>query len=29
MAAKLKPPGFEEGFGKITVVRVKKSGEPA
>src|ERR1041385_3306284 len=28
MAAKLKPPGFEEGFGKITVVRVKKSGEP-
>ena len=27
MAAKLKPPGFEEGFGKITVVRVKRSGE--
>jgi predicted kinase len=23
MAAKLKAPGFEEGFGKITVVRVK------
>src|SRR6201992_2377043 len=28
MAAKLKAPGFEEGFGKITVVRVKRSGEP-
>jgi predicted kinase len=28
MAAKLKPPSFEEGFTKITVVRVKKSGEP-
>jgi len=28
MAAKLKPPTFEEGFGKITVVRVKRSGEP-
>lgn len=28
MAAKLKPPGFDEGFAKITVVRVKKSGEP-
>ena len=28
MAAKLKPPGFEEGFGKITVVRVKRSEEP-
>lgn len=25
MAAKLKPPGFEEGFSKIVVVRVKKS----
>ena len=24
MAAKLKPPAFEEGFAKITVVRVKK-----
>jgi hypothetical protein len=24
MAAKLKPPTFEEGFAKITVVRVKK-----
>ncbi len=29
MAAKLKAPGFEEGFGKITVVRVKRSGEPS
>jgi predicted kinase len=33
MAAKLKPPAFEEGFAKITVVRVKKkagdSAEPA
>jgi predicted kinase len=30
MAAKLKPPTFEEGFAKITVVRVKKkTGEPA
>jgi predicted kinase len=28
MAAKLKAPTFEEGFGKITVVRVKRSGEP-
>ncbi|MGC2696666.1 MAG: AAA family ATPase [Candidatus Angelobacter sp.] len=28
MAAKLKAPSFEEGFAKITVVRVKKSGEP-
>jgi predicted kinase len=28
MAAKLKPPAFEEGFAKITVVRVKKR-EPA
>jgi predicted kinase len=27
MAANLKAPGFEEGFGKITVVRVKRSGE--
>ncbi|HEX4604136.1 MAG TPA: ATP-binding protein [Candidatus Angelobacter sp.] len=27
MAAKLKAPSFEEGFGKITVVRVKRSGE--
>src|SRR5437588_2232734 len=26
MAAKLKPPAFEEGFAKITVVRVKGSG---
>jgi len=25
MAAKLKPPGFDEGFAKITVVRVKKT----
>jgi len=25
MAAKLRPPGFEEGFSKITVVRVKKT----
>ena len=24
MASKLKPPTFEEGFGKVTVVRVKK-----
>jgi predicted kinase len=24
MAAKLKPPSFEEGFAKITVVRVKR-----
>ena len=24
MAAKLKPPSFQEGFAKITVVRVKK-----
>jgi len=32
MAAKLRPPGFDEGFGKITVVRVKQSpaqAEPA
>ena len=30
MAAKLKPPAFEEGFAKITVVRVKKKEvEPA
>jgi predicted kinase len=27
MAAKLKAPAFEEGFAKITVVRVKRSGE--
>lgn len=27
MAAKLKPPSFEEGFAKITVVRVKKKVE--
>ena len=27
MAAKLKPPSFEEGFAKITVVRVKKKAE--
>jgi predicted kinase len=26
MAAKLKPPSFDEGFAKITVVRVKKKG---
>jgi predicted kinase len=25
MAAKLKPPGFEEGFSKIVVVRVRKA----
>jgi predicted kinase len=25
MAAKLKPPTFDEGFAKITVVRVKRS----
>jgi len=24
MAAKLKPPAFEEGFAKITVVRLKR-----
>jgi predicted kinase len=29
MAAKLKPPAFEEGFAKITVVRVKKKPEQA
>jgi len=30
MAAKLRPPGFEEGFSKITVVKVKKKeGEAA
>jgi predicted kinase len=29
MAAKLKPPAFEEGFAKITVVRVKRAGEQA
>lgn len=28
MAAKLKPPSFDEGFAKITVVRVKKKSEP-
>jgi len=28
MAAKLKPPAFEEGFAKITVVRVKKKDTP-
>ena len=27
MAAKLKPPAFDEGFAKITVVRVKKKAE--
>jgi predicted kinase len=27
MAAKLKPPSFEEGFAKITIVRVKKKQE--
>jgi len=26
MAEKLKPPVFEEGFDKITVVRVKSAG---
>ena len=26
MAEKLKPPAFEEGFAKITVVRVKSAG---
>jgi predicted kinase len=29
MAAKLKPPSFEEGFAKITVVRVKKKDDVA
>ncbi|MGA8274136.1 MAG: AAA family ATPase, partial [Candidatus Sulfotelmatobacter sp.] len=29
MAAKLKPPAFEEGFSKITVVRVKKKDSEA
>lgn len=29
MAAKLKPPSFEEGFAKITVVRVKRKEESA
>lgn len=29
MAAKLRPPAFEEGFAKITVVRVKRTGESA
>ena len=28
MAAKLKPPAFDEGFAKITVVRVKKKSGP-
>lgn len=28
MAAKLRPPSFEEGFSKVIVVRVKRSGEP-
>jgi hypothetical protein len=27
MSAKLKPPTFEEGFAKITVVRVKHKSE--
>ena len=27
MAAKLRPPKFEEGFAKITVVRLKNKGE--
>jgi predicted kinase len=27
MAAKLRPPTFEEGFSKITVVRVKQPAE--
>ena len=27
MAAKMKPPTFEEGFTKITMVRVKKKGD--
>jgi hypothetical protein len=26
MAEKLKPPAFDEGFAKITVVRVKSAG---
>ena len=29
MAAKLKPPSFQEGFSKITVVRVKKKDQEA
>ncbi len=29
MATKLRPPTFEEGFSKITVVRVKRSQEPS
>jgi predicted kinase len=29
MAAKLRPPSFQEGFAKITVVKVKKKEEPA
>ncbi len=27
MAAKLRPPSFEEGFSKVIVVRVKRSGQ--
>jgi predicted kinase len=29
LGAKLRPPTFEEGFSKITVVRVKKSESPS
>jgi hypothetical protein len=29
MAAKLRPPAFEEGFTKITVVKVKKKDNEA
>ena len=29
MAAKLRPPKFEEGFAKITVVRLKKKDDEA
>jgi hypothetical protein len=29
MAGKLKPPTFEEGFSKVTVVRVKEGNEAA
>ena len=29
MSTKLRAPGFEEGFSKITVVKVKKKDEPA
>jgi len=28
MAGKLKPPTFDEGFAKITAVRVKKKDSP-